>query len=118
RYTINYYPAEGESSYTLYEDNPGSTSSLSDKEYRLVTFTGETTPSSINIKIKATGSYPESKKTKKLSFVIHRTGFTPTSVTVDDRKIRNYKYDPTEKTLRFEITLDNDKETPSEIRVQ
>ena len=118
RYTINYYPAEWESSYTLYEDNPGSTSSLSDKEYRLVTFTGETTPSSINIKIKATGSYPQSKKTKKLSFVIHRTGFTPTSVTVDDRKIRNYKYDPTEKTLRFEITLDNDKETPSEIRVQ
>ena len=64
RYTINYYPAEWESSYTLYEDNPGSTSSLSYKEYRLVTFTGETTPSSINIKIKATGSYPQSKKTK------------------------------------------------------
>ena len=118
RYTINYYPAEGKSAYTLYEDNPASTSSLSDKSYRLMTFEGDSTHGRIDIKISATGDYPGSKDMKELTFVVHRVDFVPTSVTMDGRKIDNYTYDRSGKTLSFDIAFDSGKKATTDIRIR
>lgn len=105
RYTINYYPTEGKSSYTLFEDDLRSTTSLADGRYGLITFSGDATPSHINIGVSATGTLDIPAKGKQLNFIIHRIDRHPTSVTSGGKKVKGWRYDAAKHTLTFDARL-------------
>lgn len=68
RYTINYYPTEGKSSYTLFEDDTRSTTSLATGDYGLIQFDGDATPTYINIGVTTSGKLQPSPKGKQAHF--------------------------------------------------
>ena len=71
RYTILYYPRNGiESSYTLFEDDRKSTSSLSKQERALISFSGKDSADSILIDVRIDGSYPGMPEQKALTFAL------------------------------------------------
>lgn len=104
KYTINYYPTSGESTYTLFEDNLTSTSSIKDGNYRLVTFKGDAGRDNIVIDITATGSYPEAEKNMELSFIVHRIDSRPAGVSAGEKEIKGWKFDEKTHTLSFRYT--------------
>ncbi|MDE6371262.1 MAG: DUF5110 domain-containing protein, partial [Duncaniella sp.] len=112
-YTINYYPTSGESTYTLFEDNLTSTTSIKDGNYRLITFKGEAGSDSIVIDITSAGSYSEARKNVELSFIVHRIESRPAGVSVDGKEIKGWKFDEKAHTLSFRYTYSAD----SEIRI-
>lgn len=105
RYTINYYPTSGLSTYTLYEDDLTSPSSLESGNYRLVTFSGQASDTYINIKVAATGHIDGSADNKRLTFVVHRIMSRPASVTAGGKNVKGWRYDPATHTLRFDINM-------------
>lgn len=102
-YTINYYPYLGESSYTLFEDDRKSTSSLTDEAYSLIDFRADASIEGINLSVSAKGTYPGAPKSKKLTFKIYLVDGDPSSVTIDGRKLKRggWKYDRTASMLTF-----------------
>lgn len=105
RYTINYYPTSGLSTYTLYEDDLTSPSSLESGNYRLVTFSGQASDTYINIKVATTGHIDGSADNKRLTFVVHRVMSRPASVTAGGKNVKGWRYDPATHTLRFDINM-------------
>lgn len=105
RYTINYYPTQGKSSYTLFEDDTQSTTSLSTGDYGLIEFEGDATSSYINIGVTTSGRLQPSAKGKQLTFIIHRIDKAPASVSVNGKDIKGWKYDAAARTLSFVTTL-------------
>lgn len=70
-YTILYFPrGEVKSSYTLFEDDRKSTSSLEKGEYALITFLGEATKDKITISVDASGYYPGMPAQRELDFIL------------------------------------------------
>lgn len=62
--TVKYFPSEKQTTYTLFDDNRISPTSLEDNAFQLLTFTGEKTGNNINISLSASGKYagmPESR---------------------------------------------------------
>ncbi len=105
RYTINYYPTSGLSTYNLYEDDLTSPSSLESGNYRLVTFSGQASDTYINIKVATTGHIDGSADNKRLTFVVHRIMSRPTSVTAGGKNVKGWRYDTATHTLRFDINM-------------
>ena len=105
RYTINYYPTQGKSTYTLFEDDMQSTTSLSTGDYGLIEFEGDATSSYINIGVTTSGRLQPAAKGKQLSFVIHRIDKAPSTVSVNGKDIKGWKYDAAAGTLTFDTTL-------------
>lgn len=117
-YTINYYPYLGESSYTLFEDDRKSTSSLTDEAYSLIDFRADASIEGINLTVSAKGTYPGAPKSKKLTFKIYLVDGDPSSVTIDGRKLKRgaWKYDRTASMLTF--TTDWTVSTPLSIEIR
>lgn len=117
-YTINYYPYLGESSYTLFEDDRKSTSSLTDEAYSLIDFRADASIGGINLTVSAKGTYPGAPKSKKLTFKIYLVDGDPSSVTIDGRKLKRgaWKYDRTASMLTF--TTDWTVSTPLSIELR
>lgn len=109
-YTINYYPASGRSSYTLFEDDLKSTSLLSDGHYRLITFTGDDTDKTISIQVDMKGQIPGEQPLKTLRFKVYRMSHSPRSVTVisdgtGSASLSDRSYDQSTHTFSFTLTL-------------
>lgn len=117
-YTINYYPYLGESSYTLFEDDRKSTSSLTDEAYSLIDFRADASIEGINLAVSAKGTYPGAPKSKKLTFKIYLVDGDPSSVTIDGRKLKRgaWKYDRTASMLTFTTDWTISKPLSIEIR--
>lgn len=117
-YTINYYPYLGESSYTLFEDDRKSTSSLTDEAYSLIDFRADASIEGINLTVSAKGTYPGAPKSKKLTFKIYLVDGDPSSVTIDGRKLKRgaWKYDRTASMLTF--TTDWTVSSPLSIEIR
>lgn len=117
-YTVNYYPYLGESSYTLFEDDRKSTSSLTNEAYSLIDFRADASIEGINLKISAKGTYPGAPKSKELTFRIYLVDGDPSSVTVDGRRLKRgaWKYDRTASMLIFTIDWTVAKPLSIEIR--
>lgn len=117
-YTINYYPYLGESSYTLFEDDRKSTSSLTDEAYSLIDFRADASIEGINLTVSAKGTYPGAPKSKKLTFKIYLVDGDPSSVTIDGRKLKRgaWKYDRTASMLTFTTGWTVSKPLSIEIR--
>ena len=103
RYTVNYFPYLGESEFEMFEDDGRSTRSLADGAYSLVTFRGDATMERISIEVSAEGTYHGAPSAKDLRFVIHLLDGKPSTVSVDGRKTRKWKYDEKAHTLTLDL---------------
>ncbi|MDE6283826.1 MAG: DUF5110 domain-containing protein [Muribaculaceae bacterium] len=115
RYTIDYYPVAGEygkTSYTLYEDNRLSATSLAAGEYALIDITADNTPEAIKLGVAAPSpEYKEMPSKRTLTFVLHNVD-RPRKVTSDARLTQNYNkktrtltVTATDTTLPLSITV-------------
>lgn len=76
-FTVSYYPAGGESSYTLYDDNRISPRALADGQYRLIHFKGVDKGDSVEIEITSEGSYTGAPETVDFTFKVYMGEDTP-----------------------------------------
>lgn len=108
KYTVNYYPYLGKSEYVMYEDDRISTSSLTDKQYCLITFTGDATMEGIEITATANGTYPGAPAVKDMTFVVYLINGNPSDVLVNGKKLshKNWKYIPSAGTLTLNTKWD------------
>ncbi|MCM1522223.1 MAG: DUF5110 domain-containing protein [Muribaculaceae bacterium] len=116
RLTVNYYPYLGESEYTMYEDNPLSTTSLQSGEYRLITFKGDAQLNELTVDVSAKGTYPGAPQAKELKFVIHLFDGKPTEVLLDGRKAKGWKFNDADKTFTITTKWNTDKKLKLEIK--
>ncbi len=92
QYTVNYYPTEGKSEYTLYDDDRTSTRSLEDGAYALLTLRGDATPDKLTIDYSISGSYKGMPAKRTITFKVFARTQTPASVTVNGKKAK-WSYD-------------------------
>lgn len=115
RYTIDYYPVAGEyghTSYTLFEDNRQSATSLARGEYALIDITADHTAAGVTLKVaKPEMTYKEMPARRSLTFVIHNVD-RPTKV-ISDSKIKQ-KYNKKTRTLTVTAST---VELPLEIEI-
>lgn len=109
--TLRYYPSSQETSYTMFDDNRLSPTSLEDGEYQLSTFTGISSEKGITIGMKTDGgSYPGMEEMWQLTLQIVDVSM-PKSMRLSDgtvlsqfltpKMIRQYGwcYDPVNRIL-------------------
>lgn len=91
-YEVLYYPREnGESSYTMYEDDRTSTTSLATGEYQLVEFSGNVTDTAITVTVDVNGTYAGAPESKEITLVL--PGITLGSfknIAVDGKEVVNF----------------------------
>ncbi len=97
RYTINYYPTEGESSGKIFEDDRKSTRSLQENAYAIVNLKGNATPSKITINLDIEGNYNGMPQKREIGFVVHNVD-RPKSVLIDGKKAKS-RYNAQNHTL-------------------
>lgn len=119
-YTIKYFPADGKSSYTLYEDDRKSTSSIPNKEYKLLTFTADNTSQLLKIDMSQSGNgYANMPISREVTFEILALQSSPVGVTLDktelvksatkaDLKTGSYFYDVKASTLWIKCSWASD----------
>lgn len=67
---VKYFPSEEETTYTMYDDNRLSPTSLADGDYQLITFTGSRGGDGISISLHADGDYKEMPSTRMITLEI------------------------------------------------
>lgn len=82
--TVKYFPSDKETSYTLYEDDRKSPSSIADNAYCLTTFTGKMTSRELSISIESKGDYPDMPELRMFTFEIPNVMKAPIAVTATD----------------------------------
>lgn len=103
RYTFDYYPGgqSGETSYTLFEDDRTSRSSLPAGKFALLNVSANNMAASTVISVMSEGSYEGMPAQRELTFVLH--GFdAPKSVTVNGTPLK-YSYDKAARTLTVDV---------------
>lgn len=80
--TVRYFPSAVSTSYTLFDDNHKSPSSIEDEQYRLDTFTGCRTKGVTEITLSGKGGYDGMADMRIYTFEIENTASAPRSVTV------------------------------------
>ena len=80
--TIKYFPSTAETSYTLFDDNHQSPTSLQDAQYRLDTFTGRRQNAETQIRVSSTGTFEGMADVRVFTFDITDTPRPPRIVTV------------------------------------
>ncbi len=71
KYTIKYFPKDGvTSSYTMYEDDCKSPTSISDKKYALITMDGKCLKRTITVKLTNEGNYDGAPKEKDIKLAL------------------------------------------------
>ena len=101
-YTLNVFPVEGcEGSYTLFEDDRTSTSTVENGKYALLTFKDVMTKSGLDITLAKDDKSPMTPAAKNITLRINNIDKAPKSVTIDGKRIdkKAYAYDKNVKTL-------------------
>ena len=98
--TVRFFPAPEETSYTLYDDDRTSPTSLQDGAYRLVTFTGQQDSGETRISIPSEGKGYEAMP-QTVHMTLEVTGITrkPRSVTINGTAAEGWKYDARTHTV-------------------
>ncbi len=104
RFTVNYYPAEGvTSSFTMYDDDRLSPSSLADNRYRLITFDGTCAHNGLTTIDKNTpGTKPGATTKIRLEFAVKGVTSAPAAVSVNGRTVKS-RHDAATATLTFSL---------------
>lgn len=85
--TIKYFPSTQASSYTLFDDNKLSPTSIADGQYQLIKFEGQVAGKTTEIKISSEGEYKEMPESRMLTFEIPNVA-KPKSVSVNGQTIQ------------------------------
>lgn len=104
RYTIDYYPTPdcGKTTFTLYEDDRTSRTSLATGNYALIDITADNTARATTLKVAAsTGSYAGMPAKRTITFVLHNVD-RPAKVT-GTAKVKQ-TYDAATRTLTLTAT--------------
>lgn len=96
--TVKYFPADFESSYTLFEDDRKNPESLTENNYRLTTFKGWKDGNDTNIIIESTGSYAGMPEIQTINLELVGVN-RPQNVTGG-----KWSYDLKTRTLRVEVS--------------
>ncbi len=99
---IVYYPGDGPSSYTLFDDDLHSTTTLASGNHRLITFAAAPAAGKCVITIKGNGDGTPAKKEYRL--VIPGMEIKPSQVKVNGKKVKAV-YDKTIPTLTIPLTI-------------
>lgn len=108
-YTIRYYPVKGgTSTFTMYEDDRVSASSLASNQYRLITLTGDDSDGQLRISAEARGTYAGAPAETSLTFVVNNVD-APGTVAVNGKKLaaKTVKYDTQKRELTFSVKWPN-----------
>lgn len=112
--TVRYYPDTRSTAYELYDDNRMSPTSLADKQYQLISFSGEKSFSGVTVNLQASGKYTGMPDMRQLTLEIMDVD-DPTQVTLSDKtrmerfnspkEIRQYGYcyDPSSRILTIKL---------------
>ena len=85
--TVRYYPSSATTSYTLFDDNKMSPTSLKDKAYQLINFSGERSGNGINVKLDTNGGkYPDMPATRMITLELMDVD-NPSAVTLSDKSM-------------------------------
>ncbi|MDE6369049.1 MAG: DUF5110 domain-containing protein, partial [Muribaculaceae bacterium] len=117
RLTVTYYPGEGKSSYTLYDDNRMSPRSLSEKQYRLITFDADNAGGLISIAITSTGTYDGAPDRVDLDFRVAGLGAEPKSVSIGGKALK-HAYDAATGLLSFKVKFTPNSKTEISINLK
>lgn len=126
--TIRYYPGKSgeKTSYTLYDDNRISPTSIADKAYQLTQFTGEVKGNETEISIKSEGKYEDMPAVRMLTMQVMDVA-KPKELTLSDgtdmpemmsvKMIRQYgwSYDEATRTLYVRFPYAN---TPLTVKMK
>lgn len=83
--TVRYFPSAKETSYTLFDDDRKSTTSLTDGEYQLTTFTGSLTDGSLTISLSTDNNgYEGMPAMRMLTIVVESVVRAPKNVELSD----------------------------------
>lgn len=106
---VRHYPVKGTgSSFTLYDDNRLSPTSLAYGQYRLITFNGATSDEgTIDISIESKGTYPGAPDRICLEFRICGVGAECRTLSVTDGKLK--MLESADGQLRFSVEFNPDK---------
>jgi alpha-glucosidase (family GH31 glycosyl hydrolase) len=108
-YTVQYYPVGGvQSSYTMFEDDMTTPSSVTANKGRLITMLGDATGNSVDVSLSANGTYNGADTQKIITFVFNCQSAKPASVSVNGRKVR-YIYDSDNNTVAVTFKWKVDK---------
>ena len=103
--TVKYFPGKTESSYTLFDDDRKSPTSLADGEYQLITFSANPQGKQLDINIASEGSYKGMPTSRQFTMEIPGVA-RPTKVTVNGTVCKEWKYNATSRTLTLPVTFD------------
>lgn len=101
-YTLNIYPVIGcEGSYTLFEDDRTSTSTVENGKYALLTFKDVMTKNALDITLSKDEKSPMTPEAKNITLRINNIDKAPKSVTIDGKRLdkKAFTYDKNIKTL-------------------
>lgn len=116
--TVKYFPANEKSSFTMFEDDRVSTTSISDEAYQLITFEGERKGAEIAIGLSSKGSYKGAPEVRLMTLEIVGVKKLPKAVTLSNgmtmekaaspKVIRQsgYYYDASTSTLMLRFPWD------------
>lgn len=116
--TVKYFPSDEETSYTLFDDDRKSPTSLADGKYQLIRFTGQADKGSISISLSSEGEYEGMPDVRLMDIEVVGT-VKPKSVTLGDgtelpemasrKMIRQYGYvyDPATRTVTAAFPWNN-----------
>jgi hypothetical protein len=108
-YTVHYYPAGAvQSSYTLFEDDMATPSSISGNKGRLITMLGDASGSSVDVRLSAEDTYNGADTQKIITFVFNCQSAKPASVSVNGKNAR-YIYDADNHTVAVTFKWKVDK---------
>ncbi len=103
-YTVEYYPVPGQepsaTSFTIFEDDRTSPSSLEKNEYALVRLDADNTSATINLSASVSGTYPGIPLRRNITFVLHNVA-KPLNVTATE-KVKQH-YDAATRILRVTV---------------
>ena len=118
--TVRYYPSFTNTTYSLYDDNKMSPTSLKDNAYQLINFSGEKTSTGVSVSLQSNGGkYPGMPDTRMITLEVMDVD-KPISVTLSDKTVRmesfdspkairqyGYSYDEATKTLTVRFAWNN-----------
>lgn len=115
--TVKYFPSKETTSYTLFDDDRKSPTSIADHAYQLITFTGNMDSRELKLDIKAEGSYQGMPQGRMITLQVENVVRKPKNVTMGDirmdeavseKAIRQYgwSYDARTRCLSIRIAYD------------
>ncbi|MDE7380977.1 MAG: DUF5110 domain-containing protein [Muribaculaceae bacterium] len=115
--TIKYFPSDSETSYTLYDDDRKSPTSLADNAFSLTTFRGKMNSKELEISFRENGDYSDKPSYRSFTFEIENVAKAPGKVVAEDgtelqegvslKSIRLYGWTYDAETRRLSIVVPN-----------